>query len=92
MVIEGALLAAKAPVAVAAAASMAMEPKQMGMSELTGEEPEFTQRDPQPLADAEQEAMRDTGFVNIDRRPEAIPINQDQGASFLDNGRWKCRI
>ena len=87
MVIEGALLAAKAPVAVAAAASMAMEPKQMGMSELTGEEPEFTQRDPQPLADAEQEAMRDTGFVNIDRRPEAIPINQDQGASFLDNGR-----
>ena len=90
MVIEGALLAAKAPVAVAAAASMAMEPKQTAIQTLTEEErknPQFTQNRPEPLADAEQEAMRDTGFVNIDRRPEAIPINQDQGASFLDNGR-----
>jgi integrase len=90
MAVEGALLAAKAPVAVAAAASMAMEPKQTAIQTLTEEErknPQFTQNRPEPLADAEQEAMRDTGFVNIDRRPEAIPINQNQGASFLDNGR-----
>ena len=79
MAIEGALLAAKAPAAVAAATSMALEPKKMGMSELTEEELEFTQRDPQPLADAEQEAMRDTGFVNIDRKPEAAPVNQEKG-------------
>jgi len=82
MAIEGALLAAKAPVAVAAAASMAMEPKQTAIQTLTEEErknPQFTQNRPEPLADAEQEAMRDTGFVNIDRRPEAVPINQDQG-------------
>lgn len=32
---------------------------------------------------AEQEA----GFINIDRKPEAVPINQERGASFLDNGR-----
>ena len=90
MAIEGALLAAKAPVALAAAASMAMEPKQTAIQTLTEEErknPQFTQNRPEPLADAEQEAMRDTGFVNIDRGPEAVPINQDQGASFLDNGR-----
>tara|TARA_R100000231_G_scaffold57078_1_gene47198 strand:- start:27 stop:1883 length:1857 start_codon:yes stop_codon:yes gene_type:complete len=90
MAIEGALLAAKAPAAVAAAASMAMEPKQTAIQTLTEEErknPQFTQNRPEPLADAEQEAMRDTGFVNIDRRPEAVPINQNQGASFLDNGR-----
>ena len=90
MAIEGALLAAKAPVALAAAASMAMEPKQTAIQTLTEEErknPQFTQNRPELLADAEQEAMRDTGFVNIDRGPEAVPINQDQGASFLDNGR-----
>lgn len=32
---------------------------------------------------AEQEA----GFIDIDSGPEAAPVNQDQGASFLDNGR-----
>lgn len=82
MVIEGALLAAKAPVAVATAASMAMEPKQTAIQTLTEEErknPQFTQNIPEPLADEEQEAMRDTGFVNIDRGPEAASINQDQG-------------
>ena len=82
MAIEGALLAAKAPVALAAAASMAMEPKQTAIQTLTEEErknPQFTQNRPEPLADAEQEAMRDTGFVNIDRGPEAASINQDQG-------------
>ena len=82
MAIEGALLAAKAPVAVATAASMAMEPKQTAIQTLTEEErknPQFTQNIPEPLADEEQEAMRDTGFVNIDRGPEAASINQDQG-------------
>ena len=73
----------KAPAAVAYAASMAMEPKQTGIQTLTEEElknpPQLTQNRPEPLADAEQEAMRDTGFVNIDRKPEAAPVNQEKG-------------
>jgi hypothetical protein len=36
---------------------------------------------------ADQIAEQDAGFINIDRKPEAVPINQEQGASFLDNGR-----
>jgi len=61
---------------------MAMEPKQTAIQTLTEEErknPQFTQNRPEPLADAEQEAMRDTGFVNIDREPEATSGNQEEG-------------
>ena len=50
-----------------AAVSMIMQPTELASGELTPEDR------------AMAEVQRDTGFVNIDRGPEAAPINQDQG-------------
>ena len=77
--IEGAALAAKAPLSVAGALPMILESSPAGAESDVVPDFEFTQNRPEPLADEEQEAMRDTGFVNIDRGPEAASINQDQG-------------
>ena len=51
-----------------AAVGMIMQPTELASGELTDEERGF------PM-----EAVRDTGFVDIDRGPEAAPVNQDQG-------------
>ena len=51
-----------------AAVGMIMQPTELASGELTDEERGF------PM-----EAVRDTGFVDIDRGPEAAPTNQDQG-------------
>ena len=51
-----------------AAVSMVLQPTAVASAELTDEERGY------PM-----EAARDTGFVNIDRGPEAAPVNQDQG-------------
>jgi len=51
-----------------AAVGMIMQPTELASGELTAEERGF------PM-----EAVRDTGFVDIDRGPEAAPTNQDQG-------------
>ena len=77
--IEGAALAAKAPLSFAGALPMILESSPAGTESDVVPDSEFTQNRPEPLADEEQEAMRDTGFVNIDRGPEAASINQDQG-------------
>tara|TARA_B100000925_G_scaffold95667_3_gene69738 strand:- start:2107 stop:3846 length:1740 start_codon:yes stop_codon:yes gene_type:complete len=79
VVIEGAALAAKAPLSVAGALPMILDSSPAGAGSDVVPDPEFTQNIPEPLTDVEQEAMRDTGFIDIDRRPEAVPINQDQG-------------
>jgi integrase len=50
-----------------AAVSMIMQPTELASGELTPEDR------------AMAEVQRDTGFVNIDRGPEAASINQDQG-------------
>jgi hypothetical protein len=47
---------------------MIMQPTELASGELTDEERGF------PM-----EAVRDTGFVDIDRGPEAASTNQDQG-------------
>lgn len=65
--IEGAALAAKAPLSVAGALPMILEPKKLGSGELTDED--------RALA----EMQKDTGFVNIDRGPEAASDNQEEG-------------
>ena len=65
--IEGAALAAKAPLSVAGALPMILEPKELGSGELTDED--------RALA----EMQKDTGFVNIDRGPEATSGNQEEG-------------
>ena len=77
--IEGAALAAKAPLSVAGALPMIFDSSPAGAGSDVVSDSKFTQNRPEPLADAEQEAMRDTGFVNIDRGTEAASINQDQG-------------
>ena len=51
-----------------AAVGMIMQSTELASGELTDEERGF------PM-----EAVRDTGFVDIDRSPEAAPTNQDQG-------------
>ena len=51
-----------------AAVGMIMQPTELASGELTDEERGF------PM-----EAVRDTGFVDIDRGPEAAPVNQNQG-------------
>jgi len=51
-----------------AAVGMIMQPTELASGELTDEERGY------PM-----EAMRDTGFVDIDRGPEAAPVNQDRG-------------
>lgn len=50
-----------------AAVSMIMQPTELASGELTPEDR------------AMAEVQRDTGFVDIDRGPEAAPVNQDQG-------------
>tara|TARA_R100001510_G_scaffold54447_1_gene57161 strand:+ start:595 stop:2424 length:1830 start_codon:yes stop_codon:yes gene_type:complete len=65
--IEGAALALKAPLAVAGAVPMILEPKELGSGELTEED--------RVLA----EMQKDAGFVNIDRGPEATSGNQEEG-------------
>jgi len=65
--LEGAALALKAPLAVAGAVPMILEPKQIGSGELTDED--------RALA----EMQKDAGFVNIDRGPEAASDNQEEG-------------
>ena len=50
-----------------ATVSMIMQPTELASGELTPEDR------------AMAEVQRDTGFVNIDRGPEAASINQDQG-------------
>lgn len=50
-----------------AAVSMIMQPTELASGELTPEDRAIA------------EIQRDTGFVNIDRGPEAAPVNQDQG-------------
>jgi|TARA_R100000479_G_scaffold156908_1_gene93547 hypothetical protein len=65
--IESAALALKAPLAVAGAVPMILEPKELGSGELTEED--------RALA----EMQKDAGFVNIDRGPEATSGNQEEG-------------
>jgi integrase/vacuolar-type H+-ATPase subunit H len=50
-----------------AAVSMIMQPTELASGELTPEDR------------AMAEVQRDTGFIDIDRGPEAAPVNQDQG-------------
>jgi hypothetical protein len=96
--IEGAMLAAKAPVALAGAASMILEPRpnimknddipeylqQASMRKIAQEDADFTDIDTGPETDMmEQVAQEDAGFINIDRKPEADSVNPNQG--FLSN-------
>lgn len=71
--IEGAALAAKAPLSVAGALPMILDPTPAGAGS-----------DVVPQADQDQVrsdfiAQQDAGFVDIDKGPEAAPVNQDQG-------------
>ncbi len=74
--IEGAMLAAKAPLSVAGAVPMIVQPRPDVMKDDTM--PENLQE-----ASMRQIAQEDAGFVNIDREPEANSVNQNQG--FLSN-------